>query len=67
MVWDDGLTLHTNLLLSGVWHLYRTGERWRKPSSQLRAARNSPDKAYQAAVVEPRDKPRYDPDVVPIC
>jgi len=36
MVWDDGLVLHTNLLLGGVWHLYRTGERWRKPSSQLR-------------------------------
>ena len=36
MVWDDGLILHTNLLLGGVWHLYRTGERWRKPSSQLR-------------------------------
>jgi endonuclease-8 len=36
IVWDDGLVLHTNLLLSGVWHLYRTGERWRKPSSQLR-------------------------------
>jgi endonuclease-8 len=36
MIWDDGLVLHTNLLLSGVWHLYRTGERWRKPSSRLR-------------------------------
>lgn len=36
MVWDDGLILHTNLLLGGSWHLYRTGERWRKPSSQLR-------------------------------
>jgi endonuclease-8 len=36
MVWDDGLILHTNMLLGGVWHLYRTGERWRKPSSQLR-------------------------------
>ena len=36
IVWDDGLILHTNLLLSGVWHLYRTGERWRKPSAQLR-------------------------------
>ena len=34
--WDDGLILHTNLLLGGAWHLYRTGERWRKPSSQLR-------------------------------
>ena len=36
IVWDDGLILHTNLLLSGVWHLYRAGERWRKPMSQLR-------------------------------
>ncbi len=36
MVWDDGLVLHTNLFLGGVWHLYRTGERWRKPSTHLR-------------------------------
>jgi endonuclease-8 len=36
MVWDDALILHTSLLLGGAWHLYRTGERWRKPSSQLR-------------------------------
>ena len=36
MVWDDGLILHTNLLLGGAWHLYRAGERWRKPSAQLR-------------------------------
>jgi endonuclease VIII len=36
IVWDDGLTLHTNLFFGGVWHLYRAGERWRKPSSQLR-------------------------------
>ena len=36
IIWDDGLVLHTNLFLGGAWHLYRTGERWRKPSSQLR-------------------------------
>ena len=36
IVWDDGLILHTNLLLGGVWHLYRAGERWRKPMSQMR-------------------------------
>jgi endonuclease-8 len=36
VVWDDGLILHTNLLLGGSWHLYRTGERWRKPSTQMR-------------------------------
>jgi endonuclease VIII len=36
IVWDDGLILHTNLLLGGVWHLYRAGERWRKPMTQMR-------------------------------
>ncbi len=27
---DTGLTLQTHLRMSGSWHLYRTGERWRK-------------------------------------
>lgn len=27
---DSGLTLQTHLRMSGSWHLYRTGERWRK-------------------------------------
>ena len=33
----DGLTLRTHLRMSGSWHLYRTGERWRKPRHLLRA------------------------------
>ena len=36
VVWDDGLVLHTNMLFGGTWHLYRAGERWRKPMSQMR-------------------------------
>jgi endonuclease VIII len=36
IVWDDGLILHTNLLLGGAWHLYRNDERWRKPMSHMR-------------------------------
>ena len=36
IVWDDGLTLHTHLRMSGAWHLYRIGEGWRKPVSDLR-------------------------------
>ncbi len=27
----DGLTLQTHLRMTGSWHLYRTGETWRKP------------------------------------
>lgn len=34
---DDGLTLRTHLGMPGSWHLYRVGERWRKPRHLLRA------------------------------
>ena len=36
IVWDDGLVLHTNLRMNGSWHLYRGGERWRRPTEQMR-------------------------------
>ena len=36
--WDDGITLRTHMRLAGSWHLYRKGERWRKPNDQLRVA-----------------------------
>jgi endonuclease-8 len=36
IVWDDGLTLHTHMRMSGSWHLYRIGEPWRRPVRQLR-------------------------------
>lgn len=36
--WDDGVVLHTNMRLSGSWHLYRNGEAWQQQSSHhLRA------------------------------
>ena len=28
---DDGWTLQTHMRMTGSWHLYRPGERWRKP------------------------------------
>ncbi|HSL57987.1 MAG TPA: DNA-formamidopyrimidine glycosylase family protein [Acidimicrobiales bacterium] len=37
MRFSDGLTLETHLRMSGSWHLYRTGERWRKPAHLVRA------------------------------
>jgi len=33
---SGGLTLETHLRMTGSWHLYRTGERWRKPTHLLR-------------------------------
>jgi endonuclease-8 len=34
--WDDGIVLHTHLRMTGSWHLYRPGERWRRGSKHLR-------------------------------
>lgn len=55
IIWDDGLVLHTHMRMTGSWHLYRVGERWRKPSSQLRAAITVADwvaVCFNAPVVE---------------
>jgi endonuclease-8 len=34
---DDGLTLRTHMRMTGSWHVYRTGERWRQPAHLARA------------------------------
>lgn len=34
---DDGVVLRTHLRMSGSWHLYRVGERWRKGAHLARA------------------------------
>lgn len=38
MRFSGGLTLHTHMRMSGSWHLYRPGERWRKPRGAMVAA-----------------------------
>lgn len=55
IVWDDGLILHTHMRMTGSWHLYRAGERWRKPTRQLRVAITVPEwvaVCFNAPVVE---------------
>lgn len=39
LIWFDpsDLALHSHMRMSGSWHLYRTGERWRKPEHLARA------------------------------
>ncbi|MGH3983972.1 MAG: DNA-formamidopyrimidine glycosylase family protein [Pseudonocardiaceae bacterium] len=34
---DDGRSLHTHFRMDGTWHLYRPGQRWRRPGHQARA------------------------------
>ena len=55
ITWDDGLTLHTHMRLLGTWHLYRSGERWRKRTDQMRVALEVEDwvaVCFSAPVVE---------------
>ena len=33
---SGGGTMATHMLMSGSWHIYRPGERWQKPASQMR-------------------------------
>lgn len=36
--WDDNMVMRTQLKLTGTWHVYRRGERWRRSMSQMSAA-----------------------------
>jgi endonuclease-8 len=51
-----GLTLRTHLRMAGSWHLYRTGDRWRKPPYLARAIVETDDGwcavCFSAPVVE---------------
>src|SRR5687767_7480267 len=40
---DNGLTLHTHLGMSGSWHRYRPGERWRRPAGRAAAVLETDD------------------------
>ncbi len=43
MEFSGGLTLETHMRMTGSWHLYREGERWRKPAHLLRVRLDVPD------------------------
>lgn len=36
MRFSGGLTLLTHMLMNGSWHIYRAGERWQRPRSEMR-------------------------------
>ncbi len=53
--WDNGLVLHTHMRMSGSWHVYRTGDPWRRPYRQMRVAIEVADwvaVCFNAPVVE---------------
>lgn len=55
---DDGLVLHTHLRMTGSWHLYAPGHRWRKPDRFARAVLAVPGATavcFSAPIVEVLD------------
>src|SRR4051812_37465659 len=40
---SGGLTLRTHLLMNGSWHIYRQGERWKRPASSARVVVETED------------------------
>ena len=43
---SNALVLVTHMLMSGSWHIYKAGERWRRPRSSMRAVIRTAD--YEA-------------------
>ncbi|MCB1005902.1 MAG: Fpg/Nei family DNA glycosylase [Acidimicrobiales bacterium] len=65
IAFDDGVVLRTHLRMSGSWHLYRVGERWRKGAHLARAVVGTDEweaVCFSAPVVEAfRARPGGDP------
>jgi endonuclease-8 len=52
---DTGQVLHSHMKMTGSWHVYRQGERWRRPESQARLTLACGDRiavCFNAPVVE---------------
>src|SRR3954447_13598610 len=52
---DNGLELRTHLRMTGSWHRYRPGERWRRPAARARLVLEVPGAVavcFDAPVVE---------------
>jgi endonuclease VIII len=52
---DSGMVLHTHMRMTGAWHVYPTGEKWRKPAHQARIVLEAGDRTavcFNAPVVE---------------
>ena len=40
---DNGLAIHSHMRMRGAWHLYKRGERWRRPAWQMKALLETDD------------------------
>lgn len=64
IAFDGGLNLRTHMRMNGSWHIYRSGERWQRPRSDMRIVIDAGDYeavAFNVPVAEfVRDLGRHD-------
>lgn len=52
---DSGHVLHTHMRMTGSWHVYRAGERWKRPAHQAKVSVTCGDRVavcFNAPIVE---------------
>jgi endonuclease VIII len=65
MRFSEGLVLRTHMRMNGSWHIYRTGEAWRRPRADMRVVVGTSDfiavgfNIPVAEFVRERDLPRH--------
>jgi len=64
---SDGLLLRTHLRMNGSWHLYRSGERWRRSRDDMRIVIATEDfeaVGFNIPVAEFGEPPSHGPDLL---
>jgi endonuclease-8 len=51
MRFSSGVTLRSHMRMTGSWHIYRTGERWQRPHTEMRIALATADYCAVAFLV----------------
>ncbi len=64
---DGGVQLHTHMRMNGSWHIYRVGERWRRPRADMRLVIETADfvaVGFNVPVAEFEGAPEVGPDLL---
>lgn len=64
---DGGVQLHTHMRMNGSWHVYRQGQRWRRPRADMRLLIETADYVavgFNVPVAEFGSAPEVGPDLL---
>ena len=67
IAFDGGVQLHTHMRMNGSWHVYRVGERWRRPRMDMRLVIETEDYVavgFNVPVAELAGTPEVGPDLL---